>query len=154
MALHLGSDVTKDALKWQFRRFKAGARNLQHALATGRDPKNTPCDCDPNGKPAAKRKIHDNPPGDISTMAARALLWNIGFGRSRGKQKQCAPSELVDVHSFPLMLFFPFSLHIRLLSRASLIIFPMIMRLMVLQASPCVWLMAPLLLHCSTSSDR
>ncbi|CAL3970302.1 unnamed protein product [Diplocarpon coronariae] len=103
MALHLGSDVTKDALKWQFRRFKAGARNLQKALATGRDPKNTPCDCDPNGKPAAKRKIQDNPPeGSDDSYTTCLFPLSLCFSRWTTAQHSTAllskPDHLLKFH--------------------------------------------------------
>ena len=45
----LGSDVTKNQLEWQFRRFKAGAKLQQAAVAAGMDPKHVNVDVNPKG---------------------------------------------------------------------------------------------------------
>lgn len=60
MSKVMGSDTTTDALKWQFRRFKAGARNQLSFLEAGDDPKDAPCDCNPDGKPVTPRNFRDN----------------------------------------------------------------------------------------------
>jgi hypothetical protein len=54
MAKYIGSDCTKGALEWQFRRYKAGAKLQMVAVAAGHDPKNINVDVNPQGKPDGK----------------------------------------------------------------------------------------------------
>ncbi|KAH8782157.1 hypothetical protein BGZ57DRAFT_926143 [Hyaloscypha finlandica] len=54
MAKFIGSDCTKGALEWQFRRYKAGAKLQMAAVAAGQDPKNINVDVNPQGKPDGK----------------------------------------------------------------------------------------------------
>ena len=54
MAKFIGSDCTKGALEWQFRRYKAGAKLQIAAVAAGKDPKNINVDVNPQGKPDGK----------------------------------------------------------------------------------------------------
>lgn len=50
MATFIGSDCTKGALEWQFRRFRAGAKLQIAAVKAGQDPKNINVDVNPQGK--------------------------------------------------------------------------------------------------------
>jgi hypothetical protein len=50
MAKFIGSDCTKGALEWQFRRYKAGAKLQAEAVKAGRDPKDVNIDVNPQGK--------------------------------------------------------------------------------------------------------
>jgi hypothetical protein len=50
MATFIGSDCTKGALEWQFRRYKAGAKLQIAAVKAGQDPKNINVDVNPQGK--------------------------------------------------------------------------------------------------------
>jgi hypothetical protein len=54
MARFIGSDCTKGALEWQFRRYKAGAKLQIAAVKAGQDPKNINVDVNPQGKPDGK----------------------------------------------------------------------------------------------------
>jgi hypothetical protein len=49
MATMMGSDVTKFQIEWQFRRYRAGAKLQQAAVAAGQDPKNVNVDVNPKG---------------------------------------------------------------------------------------------------------
>lgn len=49
MATMMGSDVTKNQLEWQFRRYRAGAKLQQAAVAAGTDPKDANVDVNPKG---------------------------------------------------------------------------------------------------------
>jgi len=51
MAKLIGSDCTKGALEWQFRRYKAGGKLQAEAVKAGRDPKDVNVDVNPQGKP-------------------------------------------------------------------------------------------------------
>ncbi|KAG0646543.1 hypothetical protein D0Z07_7656 [Hyphodiscus hymeniophilus] len=53
LATHMGSDVTADQLKWQFRRYKAGAKLQQAAVTAGRDPKDVNVDVNVKGEVSA-----------------------------------------------------------------------------------------------------
>jgi hypothetical protein len=53
MAKLIGSDCTKGALEWQFRRYKAGGKLQTAALRAGQDPKDINVDVNPQGKPDA-----------------------------------------------------------------------------------------------------
>ncbi len=54
MARLIGSDCTKGALEWQFRRYKAGGKLQLDAVENGRDPKDINVDVNPQGKPDSK----------------------------------------------------------------------------------------------------
>jgi len=54
MAKFIGSDCTKGALEWQFRRYKAGAKLQIAAVDAGLDPKDVNVDVNPQGKPDTK----------------------------------------------------------------------------------------------------
>jgi hypothetical protein len=54
MAKFIGSDCTKGALEWQFRRYRAGAKLQAAAVQAGQDPKNINVDVNPQGKPDGK----------------------------------------------------------------------------------------------------
>jgi len=49
MAKFIGSDYTKGALEWQFRRYRAGAKLQIAAVKAGQDPKNVNVDVNPQG---------------------------------------------------------------------------------------------------------
>ncbi|KAF8861175.1 hypothetical protein BDZ45DRAFT_587225 [Acephala macrosclerotiorum] len=54
MAKFIGSDCTKGALEWQFRRFRAGAKLQIEAVKNHQDPKDINVDVNPQGKPDGK----------------------------------------------------------------------------------------------------
>jgi len=54
MTKFIGSDCTKGALEWQFRRYRAGAKLQIAAVKAGKDPKNINVDVNPQGKPDGK----------------------------------------------------------------------------------------------------
>jgi hypothetical protein len=54
MTKFIGSDCTKGALEWQFRRYRAGAKLQIAAVKAGQDPKNINVDVNPQGKPDGK----------------------------------------------------------------------------------------------------
>jgi hypothetical protein len=54
MAKFIGSDCTKGALEWQFRRYRAGAKLQIAAVKAGQDPKSINVDVNPQGKPDGK----------------------------------------------------------------------------------------------------
>jgi hypothetical protein len=54
MTKFFGSDCTKGALEWQFRRYRAGAKLQAAAVSVGQDPKNVNVDVNPQGKPDGK----------------------------------------------------------------------------------------------------
>ncbi|CZR56747.1 uncharacterized protein PAC_06636 [Phialocephala subalpina] len=54
MAKYIGSDCTKGALEWQFRRYRAGAKLQVEAVKNGQDPKDINVDVNPQGKPDGK----------------------------------------------------------------------------------------------------
>jgi hypothetical protein len=54
MAKFIGSDCTRGALEWQFRRYRAGAKLQILAVEAGQDPKNINVDVNPQGKPDGK----------------------------------------------------------------------------------------------------
>jgi hypothetical protein len=60
MATFIGSDCTKGALEWQFRRYKAGAKLQIAAVKAGQDPKNINVDVNPQGKPDGKASSGGN----------------------------------------------------------------------------------------------
>jgi len=63
MARFIGSDCTKGALEWQFRRYRAGAKLQIAAVDTGQDPKDINVDVNPQGKPDGKGSAgRDNGP--------------------------------------------------------------------------------------------
>lgn len=63
MARFIGSDCTKGALEWQFRRYRAGAKLQIAAVDAGQDPKDINVDVNPQGKPDGKGSTdRDNGP--------------------------------------------------------------------------------------------
>jgi hypothetical protein len=54
MTKFIGSDCSKGALEWQFRRYRAGAKLQIAAVKAGQDPKNVNVDVNPQGKPDGK----------------------------------------------------------------------------------------------------
>lgn len=60
MAKFIGSDCTKGALEWQFRRYRAGAKLQMAAVAAGQDPKHINVDVNPQGKPDGKGSVGAN----------------------------------------------------------------------------------------------
>jgi hypothetical protein len=63
MARFIGSDCTKGALEWQFRRYRAGAKLQIAAVKAGQDPKDITVDVNPQGKPDGKGStVRDNGP--------------------------------------------------------------------------------------------
>jgi hypothetical protein len=71
MAKFIGSDCTKGALEWQFRRYKAGAKLQMAAVAAGQDPKNINVDVNPQGKPDGKGSGGTNCTSCLLFLAAR-----------------------------------------------------------------------------------
>lgn len=62
MARLMGSDCTSDALKWQFRRFRAGGKLLQAALDNDQDPKDIDVEVNHQGQLAGgKNKSGSSP---------------------------------------------------------------------------------------------
>lgn len=50
MATFMGSDVNKSQIEWQFRRYRAGAKLQQAAVAAGKDPMDVNVDVNHMGK--------------------------------------------------------------------------------------------------------